>query len=76
MNKMFPLAAVVVLAGCGQETIPEPNAATCAPETFQQAVSKLRSEANRQAFTEACRSFEKAQNMRKWEFKPSSPDRY
>lgn len=76
MNKMIPFVAVVALVGCGRETIPEPNAATCAPEAFQQAVSELRSEANRHAFTEACRTFEKAQNMRKWEFKPSSPDRY
>ncbi|GAA3721804.1 entry exclusion lipoprotein TrbK [Oceanisphaera sediminis] len=76
MKKVIPFVAVFALVGCGQETLPEPNAASCAPAAFQQAISELRKEVNRKAFTEACRSFEKAQQMRSWEFKPSSPDRY
>ena len=71
---LFVLAAFLV--GCGQEAMPESNAATCSPDVFQKVISELRNENNRKAFTEACRSFEKSQVMREWEFKPSSPDRY
>ncbi|WP_442487438.1 entry exclusion lipoprotein TrbK [Halomonas litopenaei] len=76
MKKIFPLVAAVALVGCEQETVPEASAITCAPVAFQQAIRELSRESNRKAFTEACRSFEKAQRMREWEFEPSSPGRY
>ncbi|WP_445398019.1 entry exclusion lipoprotein TrbK [Zobellella sp. An-6] len=76
MKRIIPLVALVALVGCEQEVVPEASAATCAPAAFQQAIRELRNEANRKAFTQACRSFEKARQMRSWEFKPSSPDRY
>lgn len=76
-KNLFILVAVAALvAGCGQERMPEPNAATCAPEAFQAALNEMRSEANRTAFTEECRAFQKAQQMRQWEFKPSPKDDY
>lgn len=68
--------AVLLLAGCEQERMPEPNAATCAPDAFQAALNEMRSEANRAAFTEECRAFQKAKQMRQWEFKPSPEDNY
>lgn len=68
--------AAVFLTGCGQERMPEPNAATCAPEAFQTALNEMRSEANRTAFVEECRAFVKAKQMRQWEFKPSPQDNY
>ncbi|MBY6346467.1 entry exclusion lipoprotein TrbK [Providencia rettgeri] len=68
--------AVLLLAGCEQERMPEPNAATCAPDAFQAALNEMRSEANRAAFTEECRAFQKARQMRQWEFKPSPKDNY
>ncbi|HEQ1688474.1 TPA: entry exclusion lipoprotein TrbK [Pseudomonas aeruginosa] len=68
--------AVLLLAGCEQERMPEPNAATCAPDAFQAALNEMRSEANRAAFTEECRAFQKAKQMRQWEFKPSPKDNY
>ena len=68
--------AVLLLAGCEQERMPEPNAATCAPDAFQAALNEMRSEANREAFTEECRAFQKAKQMRQWEFKPSPKDDY
>ncbi len=55
---------------------PKPNAATCAPDAFQAALNEMRSEANREAFTEECRAFQKAKQMRQWEFKPSPKDDY
>lgn len=70
------MTAAVLLAGCGQERMPEPNAATCAPEAFQAVLNEMRSEANRTAFTEECRAFQKAKQMRQWEFKPSPKDNY
>ncbi|MBY6109976.1 entry exclusion lipoprotein TrbK [Halomonas sp. DP1Y21-3] len=76
MKKIIPLVAAVALLGCEQETVPEASAITCSPVAFQQTISELSRESSRKAFTEACRSFEKAQRMREWEFKPSSPDRY
>jgi entry exclusion lipoprotein TrbK len=69
-------AAAVLLTGCGQERMPEPNAATCAPDAFQAALNEMRSEASRIAFTEECRAFQKAKQMRQWEFKPSPKDNY
>ncbi|MEX6395991.1 entry exclusion lipoprotein TrbK [Providencia hangzhouensis] len=56
--------------------MPEPNAATCAPGAYQKALDEIRSESKRKAFAEECKGFQRAQDMRKWEFKPSSPDRY
>ena len=44
--------AVALLAGCEQERMPEPNAATCAPDAFQAALNEMRSEANRAGFTD------------------------
>ncbi|MFP2768286.1 entry exclusion lipoprotein TrbK [Oceanisphaera sp. KMM 10153] len=76
MKKVIPFVALFALVGCGQETVPEPNAATCAPDVFKQVMNELKNEVNRQAFTEACSSFEKARQMRSWQFKSSSPDRY
>ncbi|MGV4008748.1 entry exclusion lipoprotein TrbK [Citrobacter freundii] len=70
------VSAVAFLAGCGQERMPEPNAATCAPDAFQAALNEMRSEANRTAFTEECRVFQKAKRMRQWEFKPSPESNY
>lgn len=75
-NLFLLVAAAVLLAGCGQERMPEPNAATCAPDAFQAALNEMRSEANRSAFTEECRTFQKAKQMRQWEFKPSPKDNY
>jgi len=57
-------AAVLFLAGCEQERMPEPNAATCAPDAFQAALNEMRSEANRAAFTEECRPFQEVKQMR------------
>ena len=68
--------AVLLLAGCEQERMPEPNAATCAPDAFRAALNGMRSEANRADFTEECRAFQKAKQMRQWEFKPSPKDNY
>ncbi len=56
--------------------MPDPTAATCAPDAFQAALNEMRSEANREAFTEECRAFQKAKQMRQWEFKPSPKDDY
>ncbi|MES3675906.1 entry exclusion lipoprotein TrbK [Halomonas elongata] len=70
------LAAFFGLVGCEQETIPEANATTCAPEAFQKTIRELSQASNRKVFTDACRPFEKARRMREWEFEPSSPDRY
>jgi entry exclusion lipoprotein TrbK len=70
------VTAAALLAGCGKEKMPEPNAATCAPDAFQAALNEMRSEANRTAFTEECRAFQKAKQMRQWEFKPSPKDNY
>jgi entry exclusion lipoprotein TrbK len=70
------IAGAALAAGCEQEKMPEPNAATCAPETFQAALNDIREEVNRAAFTEECRAFQKAKKMRQWEFKPSSEDNY
>lgn len=64
----------VLLSGCGKETMPEPSASTCAPDAFQKFMSELRDEANRIAFADACKSFNKAKSMRDWEFKPSPAD--
>jgi len=66
----------VLLSGCAKEkeTIPEPSALTCAPDVFQKIMGELRDETNRITFSEACESFNKAQSMQKWEFKPSPPD--
>lgn len=61
MNKgLFTLTAVLVLVGCGQEVLPEPNAVTCAPEAFQAALKEMRSETSRAVFKEECSSFHKA----------------
>lgn len=77
MNKRLSmLVAVAILAGCGQEVMLEPNAATCAPEAFQAALREMRSETNRAAFTEECRSFHKAKKMSEWKFTPSPKDDY
>lgn len=76
MKKIILFMVVVALAGCGQEVVPEATAATCEPETFQQIISDLRSDVSRISFTEACKEHERAKDMRTWEFKPSSPDRY
>ncbi|MCC5902413.1 MAG: entry exclusion lipoprotein TrbK [Halomonas sp.] len=76
MKKIIPLLASVALVGCEQETVPEANAITCAPVAYQQVMRELSRESNRKVFTEACRSFEKAQRMREWEFETSSPGRY
>lgn len=75
-NLFVLVIAAALLAGCGQERVPEPNAATCAPDAFQAALNGMRSEANRIAFTEECRAFQKAKQMRQWEFKPSPKDNY
>lgn len=75
-NLFILMTAAVLLAGCGQERMPEPNAATCAPKAFQAALNEMRSEANRIAFTEECRAFQKAKQMRQWEFNPSPKDNY
>ncbi|MCP1633705.1 entry exclusion lipoprotein TrbK [Kerstersia gyiorum] len=56
--------------------MPEPNAATCAPGAYEEALAEIKSKSQRLAFAEECKSFQHAENMRKWEFKPSSPDRY
>lgn len=77
MNKgLFTLTTVVVLAGCGQEVMPEPNAATCASEAFQAALKEIRSETSRAAFIEECSSFHKAKKMGWWKFTPSPKDDY
>ena len=78
MKKIFftTAATLLLLAGCEQERMPEPNAATCAPDAFQAALNEMRSEANREAFTEECRAFQKAKQMRQWELKPSPKDDY
>lgn len=78
MKKILFTAAVamLLLAGCEQERMPEPNAATCTPDAFQAALNEMRSEANRAAFAEECRAFQKAKQMRQWEFKPSPKDNY
>lgn len=76
-NSLFTLVlSILVLSGCGQERRPEPNAAICAPAAFQAALNEMRSEANRTAFTEQCKAFQKAKQMRQWEFKPSPKDDY
>lgn len=48
MKKIFftTAATLLLLAGCEQERMPEPNAATCAPDAFQAALNEMRSEAN------------------------------
>ncbi|MBJ7264387.1 MAG: entry exclusion lipoprotein TrbK [Burkholderiaceae bacterium] len=77
MNKgLFTLTTVVILAGCGQEVMPEPNAATCAQGAFQAALEEMRSETNRAAFIEECRSFHKSKNINEWKFTPSPKDDY
>lgn len=78
MKKILFTAAVamLLLAGCEQERMPEPNATTCTPDAFQAALNEMRSEANRAAFAEECRAFQKAKQMRQWEFKPSPKDNY
>ncbi|WDM77487.1 entry exclusion lipoprotein TrbK (plasmid) [Xanthomonas sp. NCPPB 1638] len=77
MKKIMLLAVVAAgLAGCGDDAMPEPNAATCKPPTYQQALSEIKSEAKRAAFIEECKAFQKAQDMRKWEFKPSPADNF
>lgn len=47
MKKIFftTAATLLLLAGCEQERMPEPNAATCAPDAFQAALNEMRSEA-------------------------------
>ena len=61
MKKIFftTAATLLLLAGCEQERMPEPNAATCAPDAFQAALNEMRSEANREAFTEECRGLKR-----------------
>ena len=77
MKIIILFMVAVALAGCGQEeVVPEATAATCEPETFQKIISDLRSDVNRISFTEACKEHERAKEMRTWEFKPSTPDRY
>lgn len=68
--------ALLVLTGCNQEKMPEPNAATCAPLAFQAALNEMRSESNRVVFTEECKAVQKAKQMRRWEFNPSAKDDY
>lgn len=75
MKKTILLAFVVGLTGCS-DAMPEPNAATCAPGAYEEALAEIKSKSQRLAFTEECKSFQRAENMRKWKFKPSSPDRY
>lgn len=75
-KSLFTLVVVVLLAGCGEERMPEPNAATCGPDVFQAALNEIRSEANRAAFIEECKAFQAAKKMRDWEFKPSPKDDY
>ena len=75
-NIFILVAVAALLSGCEQERMPEPNAATCAPDAIQATLNNMRSEANRTAFTEECRALQKAKQMRQWEFKPSPKDNY
>ena len=70
------VVAAALLAGCGQGKVPEPSAVICASDALQETLNEMRSEANRIAFTEECRAFQKANQMRQWEFKPSPKDNY
>lgn len=74
MRTVFFLMVFVVLAGCSEESTPEPNAATCEPSSINKALSEIRSETNRKAFIEDCKSFQKAKKMGEWKFKPSPKD--
>lgn len=79
MNKKLcacALAFLALLAGCGQEEIPEPTAQSCMPDAQLRALNGLRNEESRKAFIEECKAFEKAKQMRQWEFKPSPKDNY
>ncbi|EHZ6871842.1 entry exclusion lipoprotein TrbK [Providencia rettgeri] len=75
MKNLIIISFLIGLVGC-DSSMPEPNAATCAPGAYQKALDEIRSESKRKAFAEECKGFQRAQDMRKWEFKPSSPDRY
>ena len=73
MKKSIPsmlAVTAVLLVGCS-DTPPEANEATCTGDTYQQALSEIRSEVKRKAFIAECESFHKARQMREWEFKPS-----
>lgn len=76
MKKLILVSVVVLLFGCGQEQMVEPNVATCAPNQINKSLNEMRSEANRKAFIQECKSFEKAKEMKQWEFKPSGPSKY
>ena len=78
MNKYLLVLVIVAasLSGCEQEKVPEPSAAMCTPDAFYAALNEMHSEASRTAFTEECKVFQKANQLRQWQFKPSPKDNY
>jgi entry exclusion lipoprotein TrbK len=71
------IALIAVLNGCSdnKQQIPEPSEATCKPQAMKRIISDL-GDAQKETFIAACKSWQKARNMKDWTFKPSAPDNY
>jgi len=70
---LVPLLMAGCLIGCNEST-PEPNAASCGPALYSKTLNAFHDKSQKSAFAEACRSFQKANDMRTWDYKPSPAD--
>jgi entry exclusion lipoprotein TrbK len=71
------ITLIAVLSGCSEnaQQIPEPSRATCDPQAMKKIIADL-SDAQKESFIAACKSWQKARNMKDWTYKPSAPDSY
>nr|WP_314480285.1 entry exclusion lipoprotein TrbK [uncultured Pseudomonas sp.] len=68
------LGLAACLAGCKEETIPEPTADNCTPQMQKKILADLSKEANRNTFIANCNSFQQAHQHTEWTFKKSPRD--
>lgn len=68
------LGLAVMLAGCSEEKVPEPNAANCAPDMYEKNLASLSKEANRNTFIANCKSLLESKKLTDWTFKKSPKD--
>lgn len=68
------MGLAALLAGCSEETVPEPTAENCTPPMQEKILADLSKEANRNTFTANCNSFLQARKHTDWTFKKSPKD--
>lgn len=70
------MGLAMIMVGCSEEKVPEPNAGNCAPEMYEKNLASLSKESNRNEFIANCKSFLAAKEMTEWKFEKSPEGKY